>query len=280
MKQSSSDFKAAVIIHSDLRVQKEEICHYFHIFPFYLPWSNGVGCHDLSFLIFSFKPALLLSSLTLIKSLFNSPLLSAIRVVLSEYLRLLVFLPPILITAATGWHAAQDRVARLWGQSWCEQAACWTCWILTQSVVPYRVASWPTYRFLRKQVRWSGIPISLRAFHSLSWYTDKGFSVVDETEKGIFLEFPCFVYDPLNVGHFSSGSSSFSEPSFNIWKFLVHIKLKPSMQDFKHDLTSMGVRLGVDCGSDHELLIGKFRLKLKKVRITTRLFRYDLNQIP
>ena len=68
----------------------------------------------------------------------------------------------------------------------------------------------------------------------------KGFSVVDETEKGVFLESHCFVYDPLNVGHLISGSSSFSELSLDIWKFLVHIMLKPNMQDFKHDLTSMG----------------------------------------
>ena len=111
-----------------------------------------------------------------------------------------------------------------------------------------------------------------------SWQIDG--ETVEAVSDFIFLEFPCFVYDPLNVGHLSSGSSSFSEPSFDIWKFFVHIMLKPSMQDFKHDLNSMGVRLGVDCGSDHELLIGKFRLKLKKVGIITRLFSYDLNQIP
>jgi len=51
---------------------KKEICHYFHLFPFYLPWHNGAGCHDLSFLIFSFELALSLSSLTLIKRLFSS----------------------------------------------------------------------------------------------------------------------------------------------------------------------------------------------------------------
>ena len=48
-KQSSSNFMAAVTICSDFRAQAEEICHYFHLFPFYLPWSNGARCHDLSF---------------------------------------------------------------------------------------------------------------------------------------------------------------------------------------------------------------------------------------
>ena len=55
-----------------------------------------------------------------------------------------------------------------------------------------------------------------------------------------FLEFPCFLYDPANVGNLISGSSAFSKPSLDIWKFLVCIMLKPSMQDFKHNHASMG----------------------------------------
>ena len=68
----------------------------------------------------------------------------------------------------------------------------------------------------------------------------KGFSVVHETVVDIFLEFPSFLYDPENIGNLISGSSSFSKPSLDIWKFLVHIMLEPSMQDFKHDLNSVG----------------------------------------
>ena len=67
--------------------------------------------------------------------------------------------------------------------------------------------------------------------------------MVDETEVDVFLEFPSFLYDPANVGNLISGSSSFSKPSLDIWKFLVCIMLKPSVQDFKkdfkHDFTSM-----------------------------------------
>ena len=70
-------------------------------------------------------------------------------------------------------------------------------------------------------------------------HTVKGFSVVDETEVEIFLKFPCFLYDPANVGSLISSSSSFSKPSLDIWKFLVQIMVKPSMQDVKHDLTSL-----------------------------------------
>ena len=76
--------------------------------------------------------------------------------------------------------------------------------------------------------------------HFIMVHTVKGFSVVDETEVDVYLKFPSYLYDPANVGNLISGSSSFSKASLDIWKFLVHIMLKPSMQDFKHDLTSMG----------------------------------------
>ena len=115
--------------------------------------------------------------------------------------------------------------------------------VLNQSVVPCRVltaVSWPTYRFLRRQVRWSGILISLRAFHHLLWSTVKAFRVANETGVDVLLKFPCFLYDPVNVDNLISGSSAFSKPSLDVGKFLVHIMLNPSMQDFKHDLTSMG----------------------------------------
>ena len=98
-KQSSSNFMALVTVCIDFGGQEEEICHCFHLFPFYLPCSNGARCHDPRFLIFGLRPALALSSFTLIKRLFSSSLLSAIREVSSAYLRSLVFLQPILSSA-------------------------------------------------------------------------------------------------------------------------------------------------------------------------------------
>ena len=87
----------------------------------------------------------------------------------------------------------------------------------------------------------SGIPISFKSFPQFVMiHKVKGFSVVDETEVDVFLDFPCFLYDPANAGNLISGSSSFSKPNLDIWRFLVHIMLKPNMQDFKHDLTSTG----------------------------------------
>ena len=70
-------------------------------------------------------------------------------------------------------------------------------------------------------------------------HTVKGFSVVTEAELDFFLEFPCFLYDPMDVGNLISGSSAFSKSSLNIWKFLVHILLKPSLKDFEHYFASM-----------------------------------------
>ena len=71
-------------------------------------------------------------------------------------------------------------------------------------------------------------------------HTVKAFSVVNETDVGVFLEFPYFLYNPVNVGNLISGSFAFSKPSLDIWKFSVHLMLKPSLEDFEHNLISMG----------------------------------------
>ena len=110
--------------------------------------------------------------------------------------------------------------------------------ILNQSVV-LTVVSWPAYRFLRRQVRWSGIPISLRIFYSLLWSIVKGFSLVNGAEVDVFLEFPCFLYDPVDVGNLVSGSSAFSKTSLNIREFTVHVLLKPGLENFDYYFTSM-----------------------------------------
>ena len=70
-------------------------------------------------------------------------------------------------------------------------------------------------------------------------HTVKGFSIVNEGEADVILEFSCFFYDPTDVGNLISDSSSFSKSSLNIGKFSVHILLKPSLKDFKHFLAIM-----------------------------------------
>ena len=138
--------------------------------------SHEVMGQDAMILVFwmlSFKSTFSLSAFTFIKNFFNSSSLSAIRVVLSAYFRLLVILPAILIPACASSSPAFLMMYSAYKlnnqgdniQPWCTPFPIWN-----QSVVPclvLTVASWLAYRFLKRQVTWSGIPISFRIFHSL-----------------------------------------------------------------------------------------------------------------
>ena len=70
-------------------------------------------------------------------------------------------------------------------------------------------------------------------------HTVKGFGVVNEAEVDVFLELACFFDDPPDVGNLIFGSSAFSKSSLNVWKFLVHILLKPSLENFEHYFASV-----------------------------------------
>ena len=107
------------------------------------------------------------------------------------------------------------------------------------------VASWPAYRFLKRQVRWSG--------GSGGWYshlfqncpqfivihTIKGFGIVNKAKIDVFLQLSCFSDDPADVGNLISGSSAFSKTSLNIWNFTVHVLLKPGLENFEHYFISV-----------------------------------------
>ena len=131
----------------------------------------------LVFWMLSFKPTYSPSYFTFFKRLFSSSSLSAIRVVSSAYLRLLIFLLAILIPACTSSSPTflmMYSVCKLNKQGdniqpWCIPFLIWN-WSVVPSPV-LTVASWPAYRFLKRQVRWSGIPISFRIFYSLLWST-------------------------------------------------------------------------------------------------------------
>ena len=71
-------------------------------------------------------------------------------------------------------------------------------------------------------------------------HTVKGFGIVNEAEVDSFLELSCFFYDLTDVGNLISGSSAFSKSSLNIWKFFVHVLLKPRLENFEHDFEIMG----------------------------------------
>ena len=91
---------------SDFGAQRDKISHCFHFSLFYLPWSDGTVCHNLSFLNVEFQASFFTSSFTLIKRLFSSSSPSAIKVVSSAYLRLLIFLQAILILACESFNLA------------------------------------------------------------------------------------------------------------------------------------------------------------------------------
>ena len=143
-------------------------------------------CHEvmgpdaiiLVFWMLSFKLDFSFSLFTFIKRL-SSSLLSVIRMVSSACLRLLIFLLAILVPSFASSSLAFCMMYSAYKlnkqgdniQPWCTPFPIWN-----QSVVPCSVltlASWPVYRFLKRQVRWSGIPISLRIFHSLLWSTQR-----------------------------------------------------------------------------------------------------------
>ena len=145
-------------------------------------------CQDLNFLMLSFKPAFSLSSFTLIKSLCSSSSFSAIREVSSVYLRLLIFLWAILISACASSSPAFGMMYSVYKfnkqddniQPWCTPFPIWN-----QAIVPspiLTVVSWPAYRFFRKQVRWSGILISWRIFQFIMIYTVEAFGVINRRD--------------------------------------------------------------------------------------------------
>ena len=67
----------------------------------------------------------------------------------------------------------------------------------------------------------------------------KGFSIINEAKVDVFMEFSCFWYDPRDVGNLISGSSAFSKSSLNFWKFLVHVLLKPNLENFDYYFASV-----------------------------------------
>ena len=114
------------------------------------------------------------------------------------------------------------------------QPRCTPFLMLNQFIVPcldLTVASWPVYRFLRMQVRWSVYSHLFKNFPQLVViYIVKGFGIVNKTEVDVLLEF--YFCDLMNAGNLVSCSSAFSESSLNIWTFLVHVLLKPRLENF------------------------------------------------
>ena len=181
----------------------------------------GSDAMILVFWMLSFRTTISLPSSTF-KRLFSSSSLSAIRVVSSAYLMLSIFLLAILFPAYTSSTSAFLRMYSAYNlnkqgddiQPWQTPFPIWN-----QSVVPCKaltVASWPAYRFLKRQIRWSDIPIFFWIFQFIVIHTVKGFGTVSKVEIDVFLELSCFFDDPVDVGNLISGSSAFSKTSLKI----------------------------------------------------------------
>jgi len=153
---------AEVTILSDFGAPKDKVCHCFQCFPIYLQWRDGTGCHDLSFWMLSFKPTLSCSSFNFIQRLFSSSLLSTIKMVSSAYLKLLIYLLAILIpTCASSSPAFLMMYSAYKLNKQGDSMQPWHIPFLIPNTFPFLcpvliVASWPAYRFLRRQVRWPG----------------------------------------------------------------------------------------------------------------------------
>ena len=80
---------------------------------------------------------------------------------------------------------------------------------------------------------------SLSEFSTVCGDPHKGFGIVNKAEIDVFLELSCFFNDPTNDGNLISSSSAFSKTSLNLWKFTVHVLLKPGFENFEHYFTSM-----------------------------------------
>ena len=208
-------------------------------------------CHEvigpdamiLVFWMLSFKPTFSLSSFTFIKRLFCSSSLSAIRVVSSPYLRLLIFLLTILIPAFASSSAVFLMMYSAYKlnkqgdniQPWHTPFLIWN-----QSVVPrpvLTVASW-TETCIQvsqeaDQVVWyshllKNFPVYCDPHSQRFWHSQYS------RNRCFFLELSCFFNDPADVGNLISGSSAFSKTNLNIWKFMVHVLVKPGLETFEH----------------------------------------------
>ena len=158
------------------------------------------------------------------------------------YLRLLIFLPAVLIPVCAS--ASQTFCLMFSAFKLNKQGDNIQTWrtpfpLLNQSVpcLVLTVASWPAYKFLGvSKVIWYS-----HLFRNFPVCCDphKGFRVVNEAEVDVFLELSCFLYDPTDVGNLISSFSAFSKSSLNIWKFSVHILLKPGLENIDHYLSRM-----------------------------------------
>ena len=169
----------------------------------------------LVFSMLSFKPAFSLSCFTFNRRLFSFSLLSAIKVVSSAYLRLLIFLPAVLTPACTSTSLALHMMHSAYKHSFPNSEPVPTsmsvsnCCFLSCIQVSQETGKMVWYSHLLKNFP-----------QFVVIHTVKGFGIVNKTEVDVFLELYCFFNDSADVGNFISVSSALSKFSLNIWMFM------------------------------------------------------------
>ena len=191
-----------------------------------------------------FKPGFSLSSFAFIKRLFSSSSLSAVRVVSSTYLKLLVFPLAVLIPAYDSSSLAFHIMYSAYNLN--KQGTIYSLEVLLSQLEPACSSmSGSCYCFFLhtgfSRGRSGGLVFpSLKSFSQfLVIHTVKGFGIVNKAEVDVFLELSCFFDNPADIGNLISGSSAFSKTSLNIREFTVHELLKPGLENFEHYFTSM-----------------------------------------
>ena len=200
----------------------------------------GLDVMIFIFWMLSFKPVFPLSSFTFIKSIFRSSSLSAVRVVASANLRLLIFLSAILIPTCASTSPAFLMIYSAYELNkqgdnihpWPTPFPIWkVCCSMYSSNFCFLTCKQISQE-AGQMILYSHVFRNFPQFVVI--YTVKGFSIVNEAEVDVFLELACFFDDPADVGNLIFGSSAFSKSSLNIWKFTVHLLLKPGLENFEH----------------------------------------------
>ena len=219
---------------------QNKVWHCFHCFPIFCHEVMGPDAMIFVFWMLSFKPTFSLCSFSFIKRLLSSSSLSAIRVVPSAYLRLLIFLLAILIPACASSSPAFRMMYSTYKlnkqgdniQPWRTLFPIWK-----QSVVPCPVlivASWPAYRFLKRQVRWSGIPISYIVLREKSQVFQIAYGET-EVQCLCLIRLPVFSSYFLNSRQFSG---LWQIPFFLLWKPSSVLSTQP-LPTFQYHLKSL-----------------------------------------
>ena len=231
---------AAGPICSDFGAPKNQVCHCFHHFPTDFPWNDETGCHDLSVefkttffsLLFQFHQ----EALKFFNFCYNGGVIcifDIIDIALGNLGSSLCFIHPSISHDFSAYKLNKQRDNF---QPWCTPFLIWNQCIFPCPVLT--VAYWLAYRFLRSQVRWSGVSMFLRIFQFFVTHTVKGTGVVYKAEICFSVTLLLFFYDPTDVGNLISGSSAFSKSSLSIWKF-THVLLKPGLENLEHYFASM-----------------------------------------